>query len=179
MCTQAVITGLGGSRVHSQVSFGDVETKEVEKWIGIVRVCCLLLHWLAILTDTSTRALSLTICCSTRTRDARGDSFISNPILAGFLPATSSCGRATALRTTGSTRTFMVSLCQGAPTGTVRTADAIAAISIGDDDNRQLTPVRSHLFDMRALTCYVRYQQWGHHLTEKSSTPRKPFHKNF
>ena len=29
---------------RKKVSFGDVETVEVEKWIGIVQVRCLLLH---------------------------------------------------------------------------------------------------------------------------------------
>ena len=71
-------------RQEKKVSFGDVETKEVERWIGIVQVCWLLLHWLAILTDTSTRALSPPISCSTtKAGGARGDSFMSSPILTG------------------------------------------------------------------------------------------------
>ncbi|MCJ1266687.1 hypothetical protein MMC22_006572 [Lobaria immixta] len=122
---------------RKKVSFGHVETVEVQKWIGIVQVCCPFLHRLAILTNTSIRALSPTISCSTRAQGARGDTFMSTLILAGFLPVTSSGGHAKELKATGSTPTFMASHYPGGPTGTARTADAIVAISIDDHDNRR------------------------------------------
>ena len=40
-------------REQKKVSFGDVETKDVEKWIGIVQVCCLPLDGLQLLTYQS------------------------------------------------------------------------------------------------------------------------------
>ena len=61
---------------------------------------------------------------------------MSTLILAGLLPVTSSGGRAAALKTTGTMCAPMVQVWSGAPTTTARTADAIGAISIDDDNCR-------------------------------------------
>lgn len=83
----------------------------------------------------------------------------------------SSSGRITAPKKT-MTRAFMANVWSAAPIPSARTAETSpkSPTTTTIDD---ILPVRFRLLDMRALSGYVRYQQWGNYLTKNEiPTPR-------